>query len=125
MKSFQNTSGLLAAASGVLLIALAACLASDSASQAAETATPLATAAWASTVCDGAVCGAAIAADDLNMGANPTAAATLPDSPMAPSSGFSAAAMVALGVAMMTGRIRRKALWGARAPWRPLAAQPG
>lgn len=119
MKPFQNTFGLFVVGGAVLMIALAAGVTPTSASQAASAAWP-----ETPTVCDAAFCGAAVAADDVSRGANATAAASLPDSPItAPSSGFSAAAMAALGVAMMTGRIRRKALWGVRAPWRPLAAQ--
>ena len=43
----------------------------------------------------------------------------------APASEISAAAMIALGVVMMTSRVRRKGLWGFRAPWRSFAGHPG
>jgi hypothetical protein len=122
MKSFRR-------ASGVGLVGAAAMLAGL-----ANLPTPAAAATVASsTICDQAFCAGADESlangDTLGVKVDPAVAIALSMQPAAqmPAAGseISAAAMIALGVVMMTSRVRRKGLWVLRAPWRSVAGRPG
>ena len=116
MKSFRSTSFALG-------FGLLAAIASVPTPVTARTVVTFASPA----ACDEEPCGAvnsSSAIDDDPAVALILSATSEPQAP-APGSAISAAAMIALGVVMMTSRVRRKGLWAFRAPWRTLAAHPG
>ncbi len=128
MTAFRRASGLGIVGSAVLLAALASLAGTRAARAADDLELPVAIAMQgfsAENPCDDAFCGGA---DVLAMGALPSALPPEDFSALAriPSRGpsvSSAAAMAALGVAMLTARVRRKGLWAARAAWRTSTGQ--
>jgi hypothetical protein len=117
MKAHSRASGPVVAGSAALLAVFANVVAAAPAQASARPVILLASQDIASYACDPAVCGT-------------TETSALRDDEGAPAGAFlaggplSAAVMVGLGVALMTGGARRKTLWAVKAPWKTIA-QPG